>query len=152
MRTSPWVTSFKLTNDSFAYGGLNQANYVLSEIDNPRRNYKWPAFSAVAGVSVLYMAVNIVYVSPTSSSTTYLANRVVSQMLVVPFAYQVRTDPNLPKPDVASEFFRLTIGTISGNNNTVGPQTLDAFMAVSSLGNILVMTYTAARGTVALAL
>ena len=35
----------------FAFGGLNQANYVIGEVDDPRKRYKWPAFSAVVIVS-----------------------------------------------------------------------------------------------------
>ena len=35
----------------------------MGEIDNPKRNYKWPAFFTVAGASALYLLVNVAYVS-----------------------------------------------------------------------------------------
>ncbi|OBT53766.1 hypothetical protein VE04_06635 [Pseudogymnoascus sp. 24MN13] len=87
----------------FAFGGFNQANYVIGEVDDPRRRYKWPAFSAVVIVSVLYLLVNGACSPPSPSSTI----------------------------------------TPAGAART--PKLLSAFMAVSSLGNIIVMTYTAAR-------
>jgi len=47
--------------------------------------------------------------------------------------------------DVAHRFFELTYGTLSADSQKYGPQILYAFMAISALGNIIVMTYTAAR-------
>ena len=60
-------------------------------------------------------------------------------MIVVPKEIQ------LESTDVAGQFFEMTLGTLH-NNSDVGPRVLSAFMAISSLGNIIVMTYTAARG------
>ncbi|MCJ1460573.1 hypothetical protein MMC28_010955 [Mycoblastus sanguinarius] len=105
----------------FAFGGFNQANYVMSEIDNPIRGYKWPAFLAVAWICILYMLVNIEY------------------FIVVPVEEQ------LSGVDVAQTFFEYTFGTISSAGHNIAPRVLAGFMAVSSLGNIIVMTYTAAR-------
>jgi amino acid transporter len=45
----------------FAFGGFNQANYVMGEVNNPRRRHKWPAFSSVTIVSLLYILVDIAY-------------------------------------------------------------------------------------------
>jgi len=55
----------------------------------------------------------------------------------------------VPKEDqlthnVAQRFFELTFGQLSTGNN-VGFRVFSAFVAISSLGNIIVMTYTAAR-------
>jgi hypothetical protein len=61
-------------------------------------------------------------------------------MVVVPKADQL--DPN---NNVALEFFRLTFGTIA-NGSAEPSRVLSAFMAISSFGNIVVMTFTAARG------
>jgi len=61
-------------------------------------------------------------------------------MVVVPKASQLD-----PKNNVALEFFRLTFGTLP-NGNTEPKRVLAAFMAISSFGNIVVMTFTAARG------
>jgi hypothetical protein len=61
-------------------------------------------------------------------------------MVVVPKADQLN-----PANNVALLFFQLTFGAISGDPNQ--PQRiLSAFMAISSFGNIVVMTFTAARG------
>ena len=107
----------------FAFGGFNQANYVIGEVDDPRRRYKWPAFSAVVIVSVLYLLVNGAY------------------FVAVPVEYFSAEDPLT----VAHRLFLFTLGTISPAWEARAPKMLSAFMAVSSLGNIIVMTYTAAR-------
>lgn len=112
----------------FAFGGLNQANYVIGEVDDPRRRYKWPAFSAVVIVSVLYLLVNAAYfiVVPTSDFAASGLDTAISG-------------------NVAHRLFVLTLGSLSPAWEARAPQMLSAFMAVSSLGNIIVMTYTAAR-------
>lgn len=107
----------------FAFGGFNQANYVMAEIDDPRRRYKWPAFSAVAIVSVLYLLANVAYF-----------------IVVPPDNFKEEITGN-----VAHKFFELTLGTIPSQWAPEAPRMLSAFMAISSLGNIIVMTYTAAR-------
>jgi hypothetical protein len=61
-------------------------------------------------------------------------------MVVVP-----KEDQLDPRKNVALSFFQLTFGAISESSNQ--PQRiLAAFMAISSFGNIVVMTFTAARG------
>jgi len=107
----------------YAFSGFNQANYVIGEVDDPRRRYKWPAFSAVAIVSVLYILVNLAY------------------FIVVP---TIKFDEALTR-NVAHEFFDLTLGSLSSSWAPNAPRLLSAFMAIASLGNILVFTYTAAR-------
>ena len=61
-------------------------------------------------------------------------------MIVVP-----QEDQLDPTKNVALSFFQLTFGTIS-NNEKQPQRILSAFMAISSFGNIVVMTFTAARG------
>lgn len=107
----------------FAFGGLNQANYVIGEVDDPRKRYKWPAFSAVVIVSILYLLCNWAY------------------FIVVPTALFIPGE----KMNVAHYLFRYTIGTLSPEWETRASQMLSAFVAISALGNIIVMTYTAAR-------
>lgn len=58
-------------------------------------------------------------------------------MIVVPRDVQID-----PESNVASVFFQDTFGTL-GNNKP--ERILSAFMAISSLGNVIVMTFTAAR-------
>ena len=62
----------------------------------------------------------------------------LSEMMVVP-----KVDQLDPKKNVAVLFFQLTFGTLSG---TQPKRILSAFMAISSFGNIVVMTFTASRG------
>lgn len=95
----------------------------MGEVDDPRRRYKWPAFTAVAIVSVLYLLVNVAY------------------FIVVPEA----DFDNSSAENVAHKFFELTLGSIKSPWAHNAPHMLSAFMAISSLGNIIVMTYTAAR-------
>lgn len=59
-------------------------------------------------------------------------------MVVVPKAEQIAGN-------VALAFFQRTLGTIS-QNKSHPRRILAAFMAISSFGNIVVMTFTAARG------
>ncbi len=46
---------------------------------------------------------------------------------------------------VAQEFFNKTFGVLGGNSVTNGVRAFNAVLAISSLGNIIVMTFTAAR-------
>ena len=62
------------------------------------------------------------------------------QFIVVPVKDQLEGD------DVAQTFFKYTFGTISSTSARVAPRVFAGFMAISSLGNMIVMTYTAARG------
>src|ERR1700744_3787111 len=59
-------------------------------------------------------------------------------MVVVPKETQIEG------ASVAQSFFQLTYGALSPDDNT-GARIFSAFLAISSLGNIIVMTYTAAR-------
>jgi hypothetical protein len=60
-------------------------------------------------------------------------------MIVVPKALQLTTS------NVAREFFAATLGH-SDPGNTTPARILSAFMAISSFGNIMVMTFVASRG------
>jgi amino acid transporter len=59
-------------------------------------------------------------------------------MVVVPKEAQIHGEDG-----IAQQFFELSLGAITTNNT--GKRIFNAFLAVSSLGNIIVMTYTAAR-------
>jgi hypothetical protein len=60
------------------------------------------------------------------------------KMVVVPKELQLNNN-------VALLFFKSTFGTLSKNDD-LPERILSAFMAISSFGNIVVMTFTAARG------
>ena len=61
-------------------------------------------------------------------------------MVVVPADLQITGDGG-----VAQQFFELSIGRVTPSDSHLAVRIFNAFLAVSSLGNIIVMTYTAAR-------
>ncbi|EEH39241.1 hypothetical protein PAAG_01703 [Paracoccidioides lutzii Pb01] len=105
----------------FTFSGFEQPNYVLGEISKPRRNFPVSMITSVSVVGLLYMGVNIAY------------------MAIVPRDEQIDIHMNL-----AERFFEITFGRLSSGDNT-GQRIFNAFLAISSFGNIVVMTYTAAR-------
>ncbi|KAK3389700.1 amino acid permease-domain-containing protein [Podospora didyma] len=107
----------------FAFSGFEQPNYVLGEIKRPRKTFPIAMFTSVAIVSLFYVAVNICY------------------MVVVPA--ELQTDQK--SGSVAQQFFKMTFGALSNNEGVTGLRVFNAFLAISSFGNIVVMTYTAAR-------
>ncbi|RSL66847.1 hypothetical protein CEP53_003217 [Fusarium sp. AF-6] len=109
----------------FAFSGFDQPNYVLGEIKNPRKTYPRSMWWGVGLVSALYMAVNICY------------------MIIVP------TDDQEQR-NVAQEFFNVIFDAYPEDPSTNAKRyeikrVVNAFLAISSFGNIVVMTYTAAR-------
>lgn len=104
----------------FSFSGFEQPNYVMGEISRPRRKHPIATVLGVSTVVLLYMAVNISY------------------MVVVPKDDQI----NYPG-GVAQRFFELTLGRVS--DDKTGTRIFNAFLAIASMGNIIVMTYTAAR-------
>ncbi|KAM0232655.1 hypothetical protein ACHAP5_010662 [Fusarium lateritium] len=102
----------------FSFSGFEQPNYVMGEISRPRRKHPIAMMLGVGIAILLYMAVNVSY------------------MVVVPRNAQINTN-------VAQEFFERTLGSLT--ENETGKRIFNAFLAISSMGNIIVMTYTAAR-------
>ncbi|KAK2023206.1 high-affinity methionine permease [Colletotrichum zoysiae] len=107
----------------FTFSGFEQPNYVLGEISRPRKKFPIAMGAGVGVVVMLYLAVNICY------------------LVVVPKDEQALYN-------VAQRFFQLTFGSLGSADaadNGTGFRIFNAFLAVSSMGNIIVMTYTAAR-------
>ncbi|KAF5022560.1 hypothetical protein F66182_5393 [Fusarium sp. NRRL 66182] len=102
----------------FSFSGFEQPNYVMGEISRPKRKHPIAMMLGVGSVVLLYMAVNISY------------------MVVVPKDKQITEN-------VAQEFFKNTLGSLT--RDETGERIFNAFLAISSMGNIIVMTYTAAR-------
>ena len=95
----------------------------------------------VAIVCVLYLLVNVAYVSGSHAHSIAIFPMLTSvKMVVVPKELQLN-----PSNNVALLFFKSTFGTLSKNDD-LPERILSAFMAISSFGNIVVMTFTAARG------
>ncbi|KAL3963330.1 hypothetical protein ACCO45_000334 [Purpureocillium lilacinum] len=89
--------------------------YQPNYTQNPRRNLPRSVWWGMGIISVLYIAVNICY------------------MIIVPASAQIHNN-------VAQEFFRRIF-----DNDRQANRTLNAFLAISSFGNIVVWTFTAAR-------
>ncbi|OAR02392.1 hypothetical protein LLEC1_07098 [Akanthomyces lecanii] len=106
----------------FAFFGFDQPSYVLGEIKHPRKNFPRAMWWGMGMMSVLYLAVNVCY------------RLMLWQMLVVPASVQVQGN-------VAEEFF----ARIYGNKHGGAQKTVDSFLAISSFGNVVVWTFTAAR-------
>ncbi|KAK0752576.1 amino acid permease-domain-containing protein [Schizothecium vesticola] len=108
----------------FAFSGFDQANYVLGEISRPRKTYPRAAFFAVGLVSVLYIVINVCY------------------MAVVTAFEQQHGLANSPSPElVALLFFKHAFPSDTNSPD----RAFNALLALSSFGNVIVMTYTAAR-------
>ncbi|KAK4033060.1 amino acid permease-domain-containing protein [Parachaetomium inaequale] len=100
----------------FAFSGFDMPNYVLGEISTPRKTYPLAMFTGVGSVALLYMAVNLCYVCYLEIESC-----------------------------VAHQFFDRTFGVISSGTDPIGTRVFNVFLAISSFGNIVVMTYAAAR-------
>ncbi|KAI8720118.1 hypothetical protein NCS52_00456500 [Fusarium sp. LHS14.1] len=104
----------------FAFSGFDQ-DFILGEIKHPRKTYPRSMWWGVGMVSALYMAVNICYmiIVPTDIQETY---------------------------NVAQAFFYIIFNASPEDPKGYEiKRAVNAFLAISSFGNIVVMTYTAAR-------
>lgn len=139
----------------FTYSGFEQPNYVLGEIGRPRQRFPRGIAIGTTISCVLYMVTNIAYVSFINGLVLHNCLADLSmKMVVVPKCAQMSATSNT---SVAEQFFNLTYGhynfdkslcsliaPTSGASNS-GYRIFAAFVAISSLGNVIVMTYTAAR-------
>ncbi|KAK0705467.1 amino acid permease-domain-containing protein [Lasiosphaeris hirsuta] len=104
----------------FPFSGFHQANYVLAEIQHPRRNFAQVSFFCVALIASLVVTVNILYAA------------------VIPKDILFK-----PNHDQAFEFFSHTIGRVASRTQTQA--ICGSFRALSAIGNVIVFTFTAAR-------
>ncbi|KAF1984288.1 amino acid transporter [Aulographum hederae CBS 113979] len=101
----------------YAYSGFEQPFYVLSEVDRPKKNFPKAMYGAMALTFVLFILVNFSYLS------------------VVQFEDILSN----PSTDIATLFFERVFGTETAGRVMAGA------IALSILGNIVVMTFTASR-------
>jgi amino acid transporter len=106
----------------FTFSGFEQANYVLGEISKPHRKFPVALGLSASIVSVLFLAVNICY------------------WVVVPQYIAAK-----PNQNIAEAFFTITLGSLRPDDPYLGKRIACAFIAVSALGNVIVMSYTATR-------
>lgn len=99
----------------FSYSGWQNVNYVLNDVKNPVRTLKIAGPLGLGITSALYILANISY-----------------------FAASSKTDILKSGTTVASLFFKNVFGSHAQKALTV-------FVALSALGNVLTVTYAAAR-------
>jgi amino acid transporter len=114
-----WSSSLMLCMYSFS--GFEQPFYVLAEIRSPRKHFAKYTVLALVIAIVLFLGVNISYLL------------VVDKDLVLNDATY--------KSDLASLFFR----NLFHGNNEQATKAMAALIALSIFGNLIVMTFTAAR-------
>jgi amino acid transporter len=107
----------------FAYTGFEQPFYVLSEVNRPRRVFPIYTVLGMALATFLYVFINISYfcVVPKEAYTTTPANTI----------------------DMASVFLHYLFDSTRGPH--VARRVMAGLISVSIFGNVLVMTFTAAR-------
>ncbi|KAL0634709.1 hypothetical protein Q9L58_006374 [Maublancomyces gigas] len=101
----------------FAYSGYENANYILGEIDQPKRIFKWASMLSLSFVTLLYMLTNIAY-----------------------FLVLGKDDFKNQGTQLALQYARNIFGTNFEVRNVVA-----GFIAFSSFGNIIVVTFVSAR-------
>ncbi|KAJ2912026.1 hypothetical protein MD484_g8385, partial [Candolleomyces efflorescens] len=104
-----------LYNVMWSFIGYSNANYALSEIRDPVRTIKRAAPLAMGSVTLVYLFINVAYFSVVSKNDILSSNRIVAAL-----------------------FFR----------NLFGPATekiLSAFIALSTLGNLLAGQFSQGR-------
>ncbi|KAL2193928.1 amino acid/polyamine transporter I [Corynascus similis CBS 632.67] len=111
-----YAYSNALLNIVYSFKGWENANYVLSEIKNPKRTLTIAAPLAIGGVTILYVLANVAYFAAVSKS-----DLATSEVLV------------------AGLFFRNVFG------DSAGARSLPAFVALSNMGNVLAVSFAHAR-------
>ncbi|KAL2127849.1 hypothetical protein VTI74DRAFT_10088 [Chaetomium olivicolor] len=105
----------------FPFGGFHQANYVLAEIKQPRKNFAKVSSYTVVVICTLFMVIHILYAAVIPKELLFQSDR-----------------------DIALEFFNRTIGQVSSDPRQV-QAACGALRALSAIGNVIVFTFTAAR-------
>ncbi|KAI5813458.1 amino acid permease-domain-containing protein [Pyronema omphalodes] len=115
--TKPYGLVMALLSVRFSYGGFENANYVLSDIKKPERYLKKSTMFSLALVSFLYIFTNIAY------------------LFVVP-----RDEAIASGTRMAALFFDKIFG-----ENTTATRVFPALCALSSFGNLVAVTFVAAK-------
>lgn len=111
-----YAYSNALLNIVYSYKGWENANYVLSEIKDPRRTLTIAAPLAVGGVTILYVLANVAYFAAIPKSALAKSEVIVAGL-----------------------FFKNVFG------DSAGARALPAFVALSNLGNVLAVSFAHAR-------
>ncbi|KAL8663323.1 MAG: hypothetical protein Q9202_003959 [Teloschistes flavicans] len=100
----------------YPFSGYYQPFYIMSEVSEPKKKFAKTTLSTMIFVSVLYILVNVAY------------------LCVVSLGHEI--DGEL---DMATLFFRKVFG------NDTAPRVMSGMIALSIVGNIVIMTFTASR-------
>ncbi|KAL2212999.1 amino acid transporter [Sarocladium strictum] len=111
-----YAYSNALLNVIYSYKGWENANYVVSELKNPRKTLAIATPIAIGGVTILYLLANVAY-----------------------FAAIPKSDLATSEVLVAGLFFRNVFG------NSAGARSLPVFVCLSNLGNVLAVSFAHAR-------
>ncbi|KAF8907294.1 amino acid/polyamine transporter I [Gymnopilus junonius] len=114
-RTGGSVLCICLYNVLWSYVGFSNANYALSEMDNPARTLRIAAPLALVTVTIFYLLCNIAYFSAVSKEDITGSGRLVAALL-----------------------FRNVWGEST-------EKILNAFVALSALGNVLSVSFAQGR-------
>lgn len=102
----------------YSYSGFKQPFYVVSEVETPRRIFPWATTTAVLFQWTLFVLVNVAYLWVVDLSILQEG-----------------------KEDIATLF----VEALFGNDSPTPKRAMNGLLALSILGNIIVMTFTAAR-------
>ena len=116
------VGSFLMT--LYSYAGFDQPFHVLTEVRRPRKVLPKYTLLAMLAVTVLYTLVNISY------------------LCVVPKHIYLESGSNI---DMATTFFQFLFSKSEPDANKTAQKASAGLIAISILGNILAITFTAAR-------
>ncbi|KAF7506036.1 hypothetical protein GJ744_012283 [Endocarpon pusillum] len=109
----------------YTFSGFKQPFYALGEAEMPRHTFPWATNLAVLIQWTLFVLLNVVYIWAVDLETIHAT-----------------ASPNYSgSTDMASLFFE----SIFGTTTTRPKRTMCALLAVSILGNLIVMTFVAAR-------
>ncbi|KAK7226991.1 hypothetical protein V2G26_014994 [Clonostachys chloroleuca] len=111
-----YAYSNALLNIIYSYKGWENANYVVSELKNPRKTLAIAAPLAVGGVTILYLLANVAY-----------------------FAAIPKSDLAKSEVLVAALFFKNVFG------DSAAARSLPVFVCLSNLGNVLAVSFAHAR-------
>lgn len=121
MQSTGYGVVSSLLNVIWSFIGYSNANYALGEAENPQRILKIAAPVGLVLVAILYMLANISYLGVVPWSTSDGSPSIISSGNIL-----------------AADFF----GIVWGDR---GRKALSVFVALSALGNVLVVIYGQAR-------
>ena len=116
---------------------------VISELDQPRKTFPRASFHGVLIVAIMFTAVNFTYVGDWSVFLDkFFQAKKSTQAAIIP-----KQELFSPAIDVGTRFIQYTLGHAGLSANQLN--TLwSTLKAISALGNLIVVTFTAARGNV----